>query len=188
MHSVRRLVMSMHVGEERARGTRQVAKWCMPFLAQMTQLESLELSACRILSLPVLPRLKHLELALEVPLAAAAVACIAALSALETLHLITPRGGKLHIGGLSLGGNSRLQAVAFANFMPHNFQLPPAAKLTVTVDAAQLLQHQHTLLGRHQGLHLCGNPGDQITCLEHLLGLGSSLFDGPLLGMLLPRL
>ncbi|BDA50362.1 hypothetical protein COCOBI_16-0380 [Coccomyxa sp. Obi] len=133
-------------------------------LAQMAQLQLLELKEHILPPLPLMPRLRHLTIKLYgheqgSPSFGGAVDTIAALPALQTLsaELFFPYDYHMHNVDMDLRTCASLQAVCLVGMFSDKILLPPATKLTLDIKASGYLWASYF---KAHGLHLSGlkNP------------------------------
>lgn len=132
----------------------------MSLLAQMAQLQVLQLEVPELVPLPDMPCLRHLKIVhyeqgglyFE-----GAVESVAALPALQTLYaqLVHPNGCYPLVVNMDLRKCASLQAVCLVGMVPNEALVPPAAKLTVDTDLTVLGLRRHPVL-KAQGLRLRG--------------------------------
>lgn len=177
MGNIRRLYLGMRVRAER-HNPRELMQWCHHLLAQMNKLERLELEAAKVLSLPLMPRLKHLAISMDLALLPKAIASIAALPTLETLHVTRCNPGVYEYDeeitrSLCLSKCPRLRAVALVNLVPSSVMLPAATKLAVELDADDVfwagLWLYTTVIKAGCSLRLTGSPASQMGSLRNWL-------------------
>ena len=132
-------------------------------LAQMAQLQSLELKGHYLFPFPVMPRLRHLVIRLFP--SPRAVDSIAALPALQTLlvEVVMPRALTADYVVMDLRACVSLQAVCFLGWVSNAIRVPTTAKLTLEITYTDLRHYE--LCNLADGLHLNGRA--QLWCQVH---------------------
>lgn len=134
----------------------------MFLLAQMAQLQFLELKARVLFPFPLMPQLRHLTIKLyghhdgqHWSLFEYAVDSIAALPALQTLYaeVLIRKNPCLQRPDLDLRACASLQAVYLVGVVPNEVLLPPGAKLTLDISVSDD-SGVHRIMAH--GLHLRG--------------------------------